>query len=89
MVGEVLQEQASARPSCSTGCGPIPAKRLLLLFNACHSGEISPALGVGAEAPAFGGVNLPTTDADALLSSTLNGLQTLPGLLLVLHSPLL
>ena len=47
----------------------IPAKRLLLLFNACHSGAISPDLGLGDEAPSFGGVSLPTTDMGALLSS--------------------
>lgn len=47
----------------------IPAKRLVLLFNACHSGEISPSLDLKGEKPSFGDLNLPTSAADALLSS--------------------
>ncbi len=48
---------------------PIPAKRLLLLFNACHSGEISPHLGLGETDKSFGNSNLPQRTVDALLSS--------------------
>lgn len=52
----------------------IRARRLLLLFNACHSGEISPSLGSGAPAPfgspmPFGALSLPSPAAEALLSS--------------------
>lgn len=44
----------------------IPAERVLVLFNACHSGQISPTLGVE---PALGSKILPDTTKDALLSS--------------------
>jgi uncharacterized caspase-like protein len=44
----------------------IPAQRVLFIFNACHSGEISPALGPGE--PAFGST-LPAATATALLST--------------------
>jgi hypothetical protein len=47
----------------------VPARRLLLLFNACHSGEISPVLGTEDQEKSFGDVNLPETAADALLST--------------------
>lgn len=45
----------------------IPAKRLLLLFNACHVGELSPSL--GPDQPTFGDVNLPPQASEALLST--------------------
>lgn len=44
----------------------IPAQRVLFIFNSCHSGEISPALGPGE--PAFGST-LPEATATALLST--------------------
>ncbi len=47
----------------------IPAKRLLLLFNACYSGAISPALDLGDQEEAFGGLGLSETAAGALLST--------------------
>ena len=47
----------------------IPAKRLLLLFNACHSGEISPNLDIGDQEESFGGVSLPPKATEAVLSS--------------------
>jgi hypothetical protein len=47
----------------------IPAKRLLLLFNACHSGEISPNLGIGNQEKSFGDVSLPPKATEAVLSS--------------------
>lgn len=47
----------------------IPAKRLLLLFNACHSGELSPHLGFGPAATSFGSLSLPQPTAEALLST--------------------
>lgn len=47
----------------------IPAKRLLLLFNSCHSGEISPELGIFSIENSFGGANLPKIINEAILSS--------------------
>jgi len=44
----------------------IRAKRLLLIFNACYSGEISPSLGASGLP---GGRSLPGTTAEALLSA--------------------
>jgi hypothetical protein len=44
----------------------IPAQRLLMVFNSCHSGEISPALGIDQQ---LGEKNLPTMTAEALLST--------------------
>lgn len=46
----------------------IQARRLLLIFNACHSGEVSPSLEAGSPQP-FGGLGLPTPAAEALLST--------------------
>ncbi len=43
----------------------IPAERVLVIFNACHSGEISPTLSVDQ---ALGSKILPDTAKDALLS---------------------
>lgn len=47
----------------------IPVKRLLLIFNACHSGEISPDLGMVGEGKAFGDLSLPPAASDAILSA--------------------
>ena len=47
----------------------IPAKRLLLIFNACHSGQISPALSLGDEPSVFGSLSLPQDTGEALLST--------------------
>jgi len=51
----------------------VPAERVLLIFNACHAGELSPSsFGAGEpaiESPAFGAQTLPNTAADALLST--------------------
>jgi hypothetical protein len=47
----------------------IPAKRVLLLFNACHSGEISPSLSFDEEEKSFGDINPPPNATDALLST--------------------
>ncbi len=44
----------------------IPAQRLLMVFNACHSGEISPSLGSDQ---VLGGKNLPGGVPEALLST--------------------
>ncbi|MCP4164904.1 MAG: caspase family protein [Chloroflexi bacterium] len=46
----------------------IPAKRLLLLFNACHSGELSSDLGL-QPGRSFGDVSLPDKSRVALLST--------------------
>lgn len=47
----------------------IQAKRLLVIFNACHSGELSPSLGPAEPAPAFGGQSIPESEAAAILGS--------------------
>jgi hypothetical protein len=47
-------------------CEAIPAERLLMIFNACHSGEISLTLSVDQ---ALGSKVLPDFAKDALLSS--------------------
>jgi uncharacterized caspase-like protein len=67
--GKVLKGTGLSAAELLDRLRAIPAKRLLLLFNACHSGAISPDLGLEAETPSFGGVSLPTTDTGALLSS--------------------
>ncbi len=48
------------------GLQKIPAKRVLVIFNACHSGEISPTLSIEQT---MGSKILPDTAKDALLSS--------------------
>jgi DNA-directed RNA polymerase subunit H (RpoH/RPB5) len=45
----------------------IKAKRLLLIVNACHAGEVSPVLGAGDEP--FTGVPLPNNTAAAVLGT--------------------
>jgi uncharacterized caspase-like protein len=45
----------------------VKAKRLLLLVNACHSGELAPTLGPGESA--FTGAPLPSNTAAALLAT--------------------
>jgi len=47
----------------------IPAKRLLLIFNACHSGELSPSLDMSEPVKAFGDIGLPEGEAAAILGS--------------------
>jgi len=47
----------------------IEAKRLLLIFNACHSGELSPSLDLTEPVKAFGGESLPEGEAAAVLST--------------------
>jgi hypothetical protein len=47
----------------------IRAKRLLLLFNACHSGELSPSLAPETPAASFGDLPLSAKSVDALLST--------------------
>jgi uncharacterized caspase-like protein len=44
----------------------IPARRVLMVFNACHSGEISPTLGAEDD---LGAKSLPGAAADALLGT--------------------
>jgi hypothetical protein len=46
----------------------VQARRMLLLFNACHSGELSPSL-APETVDAFGDQPLPTESVDALLST--------------------
>jgi hypothetical protein len=47
----------------------IPSKRLLLIFNACHSGELSPSLDLTEPSKAFGDENLPESEAAAILGT--------------------
>ena len=47
----------------------IRAQRLLLLVNACHSGEIGPTLGQDEDTPTFGDKPLPSQAAAALLAT--------------------
>lgn len=47
----------------------IPAKRLLLIFNACHAGELSPSLDMSETPKAFGDASLPEGEAAAILGS--------------------
>jgi hypothetical protein len=47
-------------------CKAIPAERLLMIFNACHSGEISPAFGARET---FGSKSLPGDTTEALLAT--------------------
>lgn len=49
----------------------LPAERVLLIFNACHAGELAPSSFGAAEGveAAFGAQTLPNTTADALLST--------------------
>jgi hypothetical protein len=51
----------------------LPAERVLLIFNACHAGELAPSsFGAGeaaGEEAAFGAQTLPNAAADALLST--------------------
>jgi len=47
----------------------VPARRFLMLFNSCHSGELSPDLGFGEQEESFGDLNLPNKASAALLST--------------------
>jgi hypothetical protein len=47
----------------------IQAKRLLLIFNACHSGELSPSLDLTEPVKAFGDESLPEGEAAAILAT--------------------
>lgn len=47
----------------------IPAKRLMLILNACHSGAVSPSLALDAPKKSFGSVPAPEKSLDAVLST--------------------
>lgn len=47
----------------------IPAGKLIFFFNACHSGEVSPHLGLEEAPGSFGSTSLPTATADAILAT--------------------
>lgn len=47
----------------------IPAKRLMLILNACHSGAVSPSLDLNAPGKSFGNVSAPRKSMDAALST--------------------
>ena len=70
---KVTPGTAISEPELLTAIKAIPASRVLLIFNACHSGEISPGLlggpeSLGAE-PTDIGANLPADTATALLGT--------------------
>jgi hypothetical protein len=67
--GKVLKGTGLSAAELLDKLRAIPATRLLLLFNACHAGAISPDLGLGEEAPSFGEVSMPEMATNALLSS--------------------
>src|SRR5262249_13012872 len=47
----------------------IPAERILFLLNACHSGEVSPHLGLTEQPEAFGSLSIPENVTEAILST--------------------
>jgi hypothetical protein len=47
----------------------IPAKRLMLILNACHSGAVSPSLDLDEPKKLFGSVPAPEKSLDAVLST--------------------
>ena len=55
-----------SQASLAAALKEIQSKRLLVIFNTCHSGEISPTLGLEAT---LGDRSLPNATADALLST--------------------
>jgi hypothetical protein len=65
--GKVVASTAISQAELLERLRATPAERVLLLFNACHAGEVSPVLGEG-DAP-FTGATLPPQTADALLST--------------------
>jgi hypothetical protein len=47
----------------------IPTSRLLLLFNACHAGELSPHLGTDQQGGSFQSISLSPESTEAILSA--------------------
>jgi len=47
----------------------IPARGLLFLFNACHSGELSPDLGLAETGISFDNTNIPNKTPEAILGT--------------------
>jgi len=64
--GKVASGSGVSQTALLTRLKTIPAQRVLMIFNACHSGEISPTLGVDQ---VLGAKVLPNAAADALLST--------------------
>lgn len=67
--GKVMKGTGISEGELLEALRKIKAKRLLLLFNACHSGEISPNLALDEPLATFGDMTLPTKSVDALLSA--------------------
>jgi hypothetical protein len=65
--GKVADKTAVREDELLAALQRIQAERMLLIFNACHSGEISPTL--AAEEKPFTGATLPAPTAAALLST--------------------
>jgi len=66
--GKVADGTAVRQDELLASLQRLQAERVLLIFNACHSGEISPTL-AGDEPPPFTGAPLPAPTAAALLST--------------------
>lgn len=64
--GKVLHGTGITQQELLEKIKAIPAQRLLMIVNSCHSGEISPSLDLTRS---LGGKNLPTMTMDALLSA--------------------
>jgi len=64
--GKVASGSGVSQTALLTRLKTIPAQRVLMIFNACHSGEISPTLSVDQ---VTGAKVLPNAAADALLST--------------------
>jgi len=64
--GKVASGSGVSQTALLTRLKTIPAQRVLMIFNACHSGELSPTLSVDQ---VTGAKVLPNAAADALLST--------------------
>lgn len=66
----VVPSTAVSQQELITVLQRLPAERVLLLFNACHAGELHPTMSLDAEsAPSVKGSNLPEQTAAALLGT--------------------
>lgn len=66
--GMVAQGSAIPHAELLDRLRAIKAKRVLLIFNACHAGELSPAA-LGVEVETFSGAPVPSIAADAILAT--------------------
>lgn len=66
---KVTAGTAISQPELLDRLRAVKAQRLLLLINACHAGELSPALGVSSQSFSLTGQPLPAHTADAILAT--------------------